>query len=152
MNTSMKTCSKCSIEKPLTEFSRRKNSKDGYQGECKVCSYGRIKIYSKTKEWQDYQKQWKLNNPDKLKNNQLKRKFGITLEDYNLRLFNQKGCCAICNTHHTIIHEKTGKSLHVDHCHTTGKVRGLLCYQCNAGLGYFRDNTNYLQSAINYLV
>ena len=148
----MKTCSKCSIEKPLIEFSSYKRNTDGKASECKVCSYERIKIYSQTKEWQDKQKQWRLNNSDKLKNNQLKRKFGITLEDYNLRLFNQKGCCAICNTHHTIIHEKTGKSLHVDHCHTTGKVRGLLCYQCNAGLGYFRDNIDYLQSAINYLV
>jgi len=66
-------------------------------------------------------------------------------------LFKQDGCCAICGIHHTIIHEKTGKALHVDHCHTTGKVRGLLCFTCNSAIGKFKDNIDIIQSAIIYL-
>lgn len=56
----------------------------------------------------------------------------------------QSGRCAIC-------HDQFEKRPHVDHCHTTGTVRGLLCHLCNVGLGAFRDNTKRLQSAIDYL-
>jgi uncharacterized protein YlaI len=59
----------------------------------------------------------------------------------------QKGCCAICGKHQTILN----KTLNVDHCHKTGKIRGLLCTNCNHGLGKFYDNAEVLKVAINYL-
>ena len=95
----------------------------------------------------DYQKQYRKDNPEKIKNNELQRRFGITLEDYNKMLEDQNGCCKICNVHHT--EEK--QALSVDHCHTTQKIRGLLCNTCNRAIGLLKDNTETLQKAIEYL-
>ena len=73
------------------------------------------------------------------------RKFGITVEQYEEMLVNQDGGCAICG-------RKPGKiSLHVDHDHETGRVRGALCFRCNNALGDFDDNGDWLVAAANYL-
>jgi hypothetical protein len=80
-------------------------------------------------------------------NSRLKNKYNITRDDYNEMLFNQKGCCAICDKHHT----EHRRALSVDHCHTTGKVRGLLCDECNHMLGKVKDNITILKNAIKYL-
>lgn len=80
-------------------------------------------------------------------NRWLKKKYGITLEDYDQILLSQSSCCAICKQT-----EPNGKGVfHVDHCHTTGKVRGVLCAKCNILLGHADDNTKILMSAIKYL-
>jgi hypothetical protein len=77
----------------------------------------------------------------------LKRKYGITSADRAEMLEAQGFACAICRDP-----EPGGRGTwHVDHCHTSGRVRGLLCYRCNQGLGYFRDNTSHLENAIAYL-
>jgi len=68
----------------------------------------------------------------------LHKNYGITLEDFNDMIELQEGKCLICNTHL----EALTKGLVVDHCHTTGKVRGLLCSNCNSGLGMFKDNVD----------
>jgi hypothetical protein len=82
----------------------------------------------------------------------LRSKYGITLEQYNIMLENQGGVCAICGDPPTIIHagEKVSP-LSVDHCHKTGKVRGLLCHPCNMALGLFKDNKDRLRAAAAYL-
>jgi hypothetical protein len=72
-------------------------------------------------------------------------RYGITKEMFNEMLNGQSGRCAICEIG---IDEQ---SSHIDHCHTTGKVRGVLCEKCNKGLGQFDDNVNYLKNAIKYL-
>jgi len=95
----------------------------------------------------DYAKQWRKNNPDKVKNNELRKKFGITLEDYNKMYEEQNGCCKICNSSYS----KEKQALSVDHCHITGKVRGLLCNTCNRALGMFKDSQEILESAAKYL-
>ena len=77
----------------------------------------------------------------------LKRMFGITLEDYEFMVKSQDDCCSICGKHRT----KNGRRLAVDHCHITGKVRGLLCSHCNKALGTFKDSINILNKAIEYL-
>jgi len=79
---------------------------------------------------------------------QLKIKYGITQEDYNNLLLKQNSVCAICKTK-----EVGGKAyyLHVDHCHKTDKIRGLLCYKCNMMLGYAKDNVKTLEEAVKYL-
>lgn len=75
----------------------------------------------------------------------------MSIEDYNNMLESQNYLCAICNRHYTeVIHGKK-KRLCIDHCHTTGKIRGLLCDKCNRGLGLFCDSYDILMSAINYL-
>ena len=84
---------------------------------------------------------------DYRRNDNLKRKYGITLDDWNNMFDEQKGCCAICTKHQSQMKQR----LHVDHCHESGKVRGLLCTQCNTALGLFYDNTDIIYSAIKYL-
>ena len=83
----------------------------------------------------------------KSRNARFKRLYGITLDEYNLMVTEREGCCDICGIHYN----ETGKNLAVDHCHTTDKVRGLLCFNCNIGIGYLKDNVNILNSAIKYL-
>jgi len=95
----------------------------------------------------EYQKQYRKDNPEKIKNAELIKIFGITLEDYNTMLEDQNGCCKICNVHYT----KEKQALSVDHCHTTQQIRGLLCNTCNRAIGLLKDSTETLQKAIEYL-
>jgi hypothetical protein len=81
------------------------------------------------------------------RNWKLRKHYGLTPEDFDILLMKQKGACAICLK----TQEQTGKILNVDHCHKTGKVRGLLCGGCNASLGVFEDSIETLQRAIAYL-
>ena len=89
------------------------------------------------------------NNPELFFKRAIKRNYNISLNDYNNLLENQKEVCAICGNKET---RKTQKRLSVDHDHITGKVRGLLCYNCNLGLGHFKDNPELLKKASSYLV
>lgn len=95
------------------------------------------------------QYEWNKRNPEKTRlayrKCMLKRRYGITLEEYEAMFAKQDGKCAICNGVCP-----TGRNLAVDHDHDTGKVRGLLCSRCNQGIGQLR-NVATLQSAINYL-
>lgn len=81
------------------------------------------------------------------KDNYLIRNYGITSSEYDEMLEAQNGVCAICGQDEQV---KT-RGLSVDHCHTTGKVRGLLCSYCNMGLGLFKDDTEVLINAVKYL-
>ncbi len=76
----------------------------------------------------------------------LRSQFGITPAEYESLLTQQNNSCAICKRE-----EPTGYGWHVDHCHTTKKVRGILCSMCNQGLGLFQDNTSSLKEAVKYL-
>lgn len=77
----------------------------------------------------------------------LKKTYGITLKQYEDLLFSQKNKCAICGRHES----EFKRSLHVDHCHETEIVRGLLCGNCNNGIGMFQHDINFLKNAIKYL-
>lgn len=77
----------------------------------------------------------------------LKSRYGITEQDY-LDLFNaQKGCCAICG----VDYSNSKRNLDVDHDHTTGVVRGLLCNNCNRGIGHLQDSPVILKRALDYI-
>lgn len=89
-----------------------------------------------------------------IKQAQKMRRYGLTRETYNALLASQGGGCAICGaTESRDSDPRTGKrrSLHIDHCHRTGRVRGLLCASCNLGLGKFSDDTERMRRAIEYL-
>ena len=138
----MKTCKICKKEKSLNEFyeTKRNGVAYGYHGKCKEC-------YVK-KQQENY-------DPLKKRNENLKRCYGITLNEYNEMLEKQNGKCAICGTTETK-GRKSGRGggadvFAVDHCHDTGDVRGLLCHSCNRALGLVGDNTQILQSMIEYL-
>jgi hypothetical protein len=100
----------------------------------------------------DYQRQWRNSNPDKAKNLDLKKYYGITLHQYEQMFKAQNGVCAICGGRETT-NDKDGapRRMPVDHCHTTGRIRGLLCTQCNRGLGMFGDSPERLLAAAKYL-
>jgi hypothetical protein len=91
-----------------------------------------------------YASDWRLKNPEKAKNIELRTRFGITLEDYSNIKESQNGVCAICGS-------KDHIALAVDHCHETKKVRGLLCKNCNTLLGNAKDKVEILNKAIAYL-
>lgn len=128
----MKTCCKCKIPKDLKEYNKDKSRPDGLEPTCRACKSA-------------------VRNKDKEKSGKLFNKFGITLEQYKDILKLQNNKCAICE-----ISIETHLNLRqtyfpVDHCHTTGKIRGLLCDKCNRGIGLLQDNPDILQKAIDYL-
>jgi hypothetical protein len=88
----------------------------------------------------------KNRDPFVQRRSELKRLYGITLEEYVEMFDNQNGVCAICKKEC-----KTKNSLSVDHDHTTGKVRGLLCNACNRAIGMLGDNADILRKAAEYL-
>ena len=130
----LRRCTKCGIEKPLSEFYKDKQKKDGLRPDCKVCNttqcVNRAKANRESRNW-----------------NSLKHKTGLTKASYKNILDKQKGKCAICGK--TI--SENGRNLSVDHCHNTNIIRGLLCTKCNFGIGYFDDRKDLLEKAIHYL-
>jgi len=90
------------------------------------------------------------NYPDRRRN--AYRRYGITLEEYDTMLAKQNYVCAICKNPESMLH-KSGRlyNLSIDHDHDTGRVRGLLCRNCNIGLGCFNDDILQLRAAISYL-
>lgn len=98
----------------------------------------------------EYKRVWERENADRLriqrKNGDIRR-YGIEPSDFVRMLAEQGGVCAICGGRNS-----RGQDLHIDHCHATGRVRGLLCGLCNRGLGMFRDSVPTLAKAIGYLL
>ena len=79
------------------------------------------------------------------------KRYGITVDQYYEMLALQNNACKICDSEYNNSDRCESGKLFIDHCHTTGKVRGLLCHKCNQGLGYLDDDTDRLQRAIEYL-
>ena len=97
------------------------------------------------------QKKYREANQQKVRDRKLKDAYGIGLEEYTCLLKKQKGKCAICRMAEHVLFRGQPYRLSVDHCHKTGKVRGLLCRSCNHGLGHFRDRPSLLVRAVEYL-
>jgi len=93
-----------------------------------------------------YYKRYKYKNPDYYKMRNFK-KYGITQKQYEDMFWEQGLRCALCKTNNP-----NGKGWHLDHCHTTNRVRGILCNNCNVGLVHFKEDLNLLKTAIEYLV
>lgn len=132
----LKHCNKCETTRPLEDFHTRKGVSDGRASTCKFCNNSRTR----------FDKHGKY-NPDKDRRKHLLRTYGITSEDYDRMLAEQNGTCAICHRPERI----KGRSLCVDHCHSTGEVRGLLCNACNIAIGKLEDNLDYIKNALKYL-
>ena len=138
----MRNCKICNQSKPLTEFYQtvRNGSPYGYHGKCKSC-------YVK-KQQENY-------DPIKKRDENLKRVYGIGIEEYNTLLEKQNNRCAICESTDPK-GRKSGRGggvdvFYVDHDHKTGNVRGLLCNICNRTMGYVGENSNVLEEMIKYL-
>lgn len=134
-----KVCNQCQVAKSLFEFYWQYNKP---RGSCIKCCNNRGKEY-----WQSYYQE----NKDRFKDNYLVRKYGITIEQYNELLERQDYVCAICKSSETATEKNTLRSLAVDHCHSTGRVRGLLCTSCNFFLGQLESREEMLDDYLRYL-
>lgn len=128
----MRTCYDCKVEKPLDEFKRNAGKPQGRSYQCKLCAVAERRVYRTTPKG-------KLS----MRRDNVSR-YGISLSDFDRMKSEQNGACAICK-------EVTEETLHIDHCHESNNVRGLLCTACNKGLGCFKDNPEALAEAIRYL-
>lgn len=134
-----KRCCRCKQTLSIDKFSNSYKSADNKHGYCKKCH-------------SEYNTKWVANRVDNRKDVELriKRTYGINLTEYDSMYTKQNGLCAICKNPESI---KTGRRsinrLAIDHCHTTGKIRGLLCQRCNTGLGRLEK---YIDRAKQYLL
>lgn len=138
------TCKKCGSSNNSFPLGQNGKGKYYYRPTCTKCknSVGvehRKKYYSKMK----------VTNPERYaliqRRHRLKKKYGLTLEKYAEIFNSQGGVCAICRT------PESPRNMPVDHNHTTGEIRGILCDHCNKALGYFKDNVETMKTAIAYI-
>ena len=125
------TCSNCGVtglDNFYTKDGKRTNSR------CKSCHRA------------DCKKRWHSKTQQEKQASRVKKLYGINPEEYLKMHEDQEGRCAICGNVPT-----TKRGLHLDHCHTTGQVRGLLCHGCNTGIGSFGDDPELLSKALDYL-
>ena len=159
MVDNMKTCKKCKVEKELNNFGRCSANKDGINNWCKPCNVDavrqrRLANPTQRKEYNSsvpdkiktYSKTYRTNNKEARKNSLLKVRYGITLEQYNDLYQRQNAVCAVCHKPNS-----NGKPLFVDHNHTTGQVRGLLCSTCNTALGMLQEDITIISNLAEYL-
>jgi len=175
----MKYCYNCDKTKEDDEFGKNASTKTGLSSYCLVCERDRIKqykklnpeiikeqklryrikykdriknayreYYSKNKDkYIEYRRKYNQGNRENIKSLRLQKLYGIGIHEYLQMCLDQDNKCAICNCE--IIN--ASQPLAVDHDHTTGDIRGLLCLHCNLGLGNFQDNIELLKNAIEYL-
>jgi len=158
----MKQCTKCKKLKNKSDFHARPHSRNGINSQCKNCCSERSRIWKQNNRERANARERarysanidaeRARNREKIKSDaaklsrrdyNLRRKYGINLAQYNV--MTQAGC-QICGTVEPGTH-----NFHVDHDHISGCVRGILCGQCNKGIGHFKDNILLLQHAIQYL-
>lgn len=133
-----KQCRCCLKLKPINEFYPAKQNVDGVKSYCDKCCNSKVGT-------------WREKNRIKIKEYnfraKIKRNYGITYEQYEEILKSQDFSCSICKVHIS----KLNRRLHVDHNHSTGKVRGLLCGCCNTAIGQLKENIHNFTNAISYL-
>ena len=153
-----KTCTKCTREKDLDDFAKNARRRDGRSSWCKKCDSERKTAYAEADPEKyratrrRYMKEYRRRNPAKMaeqdRRTDLKRKFGLTVQEFDEMLAAQGGVCRLCRRERA---DSRGYRLHVDHCHDTGRVRGLLCGACNMGIGQLQHDPVLLLHAIEYL-
>ena len=135
----MKECKQCKKEKDLINFRvSKRGNKSWYHNVCKECAnINYMEVYFNNHQIRKEQLRHKIR----------KLTYGITEQEFNTLLESQNNSCAICGSK-----VAGGRGdWHVDHCHNTGKIRGLLCHYCNTGLGLFKDSEELLFLAARYL-
>lgn len=133
--TTHKWCPSCGYALVHLGFTVDPRTRDGLEGCCRQCK-GRT---AKARRERTYRY-----DPSAARVSKMLARYGMRQDDWDARVIAQGGRCAICET--------PTADLHIDHCHQSGAVRGLLCPPCNKGLGHFRDNLDRLVSAASYLM
>jgi hypothetical protein len=139
-------------EVPVTkDLSKRKAYQRAYYAKNreKICARVRAYVAENREKVRTAAKVYRKNNPEKIRITKARIKYGLPENDYQ-KLVNSRSTCALCGA------KPSGKGpsnsrLHIDHCHKTGKVRALLCGNCNTALGLMKDNPKLLRKAANYL-
>ena len=140
-------CKRCREDKLIRDYYYDSCNKT-HRKECKECTkkYEQGANHSRSGQKREYYKKDKAIRKKKRipRKSELKRKYNLTLEEYDVMVTAQHGVCAICGN-------SSFQDLGVDHNHKTRKVRGLLCTVCNTGIGFFHENITVLENAISYL-
>lgn len=140
----MKTCKNCGLEKPLDQYYTHPKTRDRKGSWCKSCLHKRLAEKRKDPEQRELWKEYGRRST-------LKKRYGITVTDYDAMVEAQNGLCAICERKSSGGGRTPDSRLAVDHNHETGKVRALLCGMCNQGIGMFKEDVEIMQRAIDYL-
>lgn len=136
----VKICTRCDVLRLHNQFRKEPRMRDGRRSWCIPCDRSRHREYLRlTKPWKT--------NKLYYKNAKWKCRYGIDVNEVETMFVKQQGTCAICNREFTIL-----RDLQVDHDHSTGQVRELLCQKCNTGIGYFQEDITVLSRAIDYLI
>ena len=141
INRDLKICSKCGEPKPITGF--YKHSGRYWRSQCKKC------INAKGQAWRQRNR---VAAAVLARAGEFRRKYGLSLQEYEELLVAQDGDCAICGQPETTRLRGRLNLLGVDHDHRTGRVRGLLCRKCNTAIGLLADNPELLSRAVRYLL
>lgn len=161
----MKTCAKCSSEKPLDQFNKNARSKDGHTSYCKPCALAVVGAWRRANpdKRAANQKRYYEKHPEKLAAARRRHKerypeyhsrknrgyrlarYGFTLETFQAALDRQSNSCAICERAFSDDNLPV-----IDHCHATGLTRGILCTGCNTGLGHI-EKPGFLDKALEYI-
>ncbi len=147
MTSATLVCTKCAYEKSVADFYPDLSRKKGFYPSCRECVKKTRARWAREnpEKRRIINQRWRQKHPDHWRRLSLS-KYGLEPEDYDAMLEQQGGLCAICKRECV-----TGRALHVDHDHNTGRVRGLLCHKCNSGLGQFGDSLDVIRSALTYL-
>lgn len=142
----MKICSKCLIPKIEDEFAWCYKNNTKRRTMCRGCqaAYRKAHYIKNQEKYKEKARRWECLNPDKQLANDLKR-YGLTIESYTNMVDEQSNKCLIC-----LSPPERGR-LRVDHCHKSGKVRGLLCSQCNLALGNIKENLKAAKRLVKYI-
>ena len=132
----IKSCSSCKQNKSAQDFHRDKTTKDGLKYTCKVCTGKYISNLGKTSA----NAKAGIIKRNRIKN--IQGTFGISVDEYEKLM--ESNTCGICGAN--------DRRMVLDHCHSSGKIRGALCANCNIGLGHFKDNVDLLNKAIKWLL
>jgi len=157
MSSETKKCSGCSVIKPRDAFCRDRSKPDGACSRCRDCqrlySRARFSVPENLEARREKSRAFRRDHPEKFKRSvrsaTLKKKYGISIDDFEKLLEAQGRICAICGSDHP--GTTWGLNLHVDHEHTTGRIRGLLCQACNTSLGKMQESPELLRKAALYI-
>ncbi len=122
-----RTCTKCLVERPISEFAPRRDRPGSYVSHCRIC----LNIQAKDWYWQNREKKLAQKRKQYRDNNERGLRYGVTGEELVAMYERQDHRCAWCGRHERDL----DKILYIDHCHNTGEVRRLLCFDCNTAEG-----------------
>jgi nitrate/TMAO reductase-like tetraheme cytochrome c subunit len=170
LTTIGKTCTKCKQDKPLSEYNKTQRNKSGLEAHCRDCSVAHQTRWRKDNpdKGKEYNDRWRDRHPDYEQkelyrsaeykratylsvgwDHFLKKTYKLSAEGFRTKLAAQGGGCAICGRRDS---GEAGRQMHVDHCHKSGVIRGILCAPCNKGIGMLADSPDRLMSAATYLL